>query len=242
MPRVPRPVVPGQPLHLIQRGNNRAASFVGIADFQRYKQILREASDRTGCAIHAYVLMTNHVHLLVTPDCEKGPARMMQSVGRRYVRYFNDRYARTGTLWEGRYRSAVVDSQHYFLACSRYIELNPARAGIVAQPAEYPWSSFRCSAHGRADALITPHPLYLALGANPTRRQGSYRALFVGREDVEAVDAIRRATNAGTTLGSARYRAELEMALQRRLTRALHGGDRRSASFRATSVSTTLTP
>jgi putative transposase len=169
---------------------------------------------------------------------------MMQAVGRRYVRYFNDCHTRTGTLWEGRYRSALVDSQHYFFACTRYIELNPGRAGIVARPGDYRWSSFRCNAHGHADALVTPHTAYLALASCPRDRQAAYRAMFAGRQDVEAVEVIRRATNAGTTMGSARHRAELEAALQRRLTRVTHGGDRRSPSFRGSAGpdSTTLTP
>ncbi len=227
----------GQPLHITQRGNNRGRSFADAHDFRRFRQVLHEASVGAGCAIHAYVLMSNHVHLLVTPVSDRGPAQMMQAVGRRYVRYFNDRHARTGTLWEGRFRSSLIDSQLYFLTCSRYIERNPVRAGIVAGPGDYAWSSFGCNAHGHADPLITPHSLYMALGATPAERQASYRAMFAGREETEAADAIRRATKAGTALGSARYRAALEMTLQRRVTRMTHGGDRRSASFHSPSGS-----
>jgi len=237
MPRVPRPVIPGHPLHLIQRGNNRVTSFVDADDYWYYKRVLRESSVREGCAVHAYVLMTNHVHLLVTPDSVRGPARMMQAIGRRYVRYFNDRYSRTGTLWEGRYRSTIVDSLHYFFAYMRYVELNPIRAGVVTQPGTYRWSSFRHNAHGDVDALITPHPLYLALGSGSSGRQATYRSMFAKHLDMEAVNIIRRATNAGEVLGTTPFLQELEALLQRRLKQLPHGGDRRSHSFRATAGS-----
>lgn len=244
MPRTPRPIVPGQPLHVVQRGNNRVAAFVAIQDFVHYTRVLREASEDAGCAIHAYVLMSNHVHLLVTPDSASGPSRMMQSVGRRYVRYFNDRHRRTGTLWEGRFRSTLVDSERYLLACSRYIELNPVRTGMVHRPGDYRWSSFRCNAHGEIDALITPHGVYRSLGARVADRRAGYRALFAEPLDAGSLDAIRDATTAGTVLGGARFRAKLELELERRLTRIPHGGDRRSASFsrRGHRRSTTLTP
>jgi len=228
---MPRPIVPGQPLHLIQRGNNRTASFVDRDDFARYLRVLRDASKRAGCAIHAYVLMTNHGHMLVTPEHEHAPARMMQSIGGWYVRYFNRRHRRTGTLWEGRFRSTLVDSERYFLACSRYIELNPVRAGIVADAATYRWSSFRCNASGGYDPLITPHPAYRALGRNSAARQEAYRALCATPLDADLVEAIRRAARTGTVLGSARCRTELELALKRPLTRLPHGGARRGDAF-----------
>ena len=204
MPRTPRPIVPGQPLHLIQRGNNRTASFHDRHDFAFYLRVLHDVSRRAGCAIHAYVLMTNHVHLLVTPETEGGPARMMQGVGRRYVRYFNERRGRTGTLWEGRYRSTLVDSDRYFLACSRYIELNPVRAGIVADPAAYGWSSFRRNAMGRDDRVITPHATYRALGSCAAERCAAYRALFDAPLGSDTLDAIRGAAKTGAVLGTAR--------------------------------------
>lgn len=203
MPRAPRTVTAGQPLHLIQRGNNRSACFIDDRDRAFYLRSLRDASTRTGCAIHAYVLMTNHVHLVVTPADAMSTARLMQAVGRRYVRHFNDRYDRTGTLWEGRYRSMPIDSERYFLACSRYVELNPVRAGLVRQPASYPWSSFRCNANGNTDPIVTPHAVYEALGALAAVRQASYRALFTTTLDADVVDAIRRATSAGLALGTA---------------------------------------
>jgi putative transposase len=233
MARSPRLVIPGQPLHMIQRGNNRSMSFVATDDYLYYKTALRQASKRARCAIHAYVLMSNHVHLLVTPEDDGGPSRMMQAVGRRYVRYFNDRYARTGTLWEGRFRSALIDSHRYFFACSRYIETNPVRARITKLPALYPWSSFRYNANGEPDSLLTPHALYAGLGARAEERRGAYRALFDGNPGAEALDVIRHATNAGAVLGTERFRAQIEEALHRRLERLPHGGDRRSPVFQS---------
>lgn len=242
MPRIPRAVFAGHPLHLIQRGNNRAPTFVDAHDYMRYRNVLREASARAGCEIHAYALMTNHVHLLVTPDHERGPAYMMQSVGRRYVRYFNDRFQRTGTLWEGRYRSTLIDSDRYFFACSRYVELNPVRAGMVPHPGAYRWSSFRCNADGEPDDLVTPHRLYRELGVEAVHREAAYRGMFAAEADVGAVDSIRRATNSGHVLGSARFRQDLETKAQRPLRWMTHGGDRRSKLSPPQPISTTLTP
>jgi putative transposase len=225
MARRPRHVVPGQPLHVIQRGNNRAISFVSADDFANYRRILGEASRRARCAIHAYVLMTNHVHLLTTPEDEDGPASMMQMLGRRYVRYFNVRQARTGTLWEGRFRSAPIDSERYFFACSRYIEMNPVRAAISDEPSKYRWSSFRCNAYGAADALVTPHDSYGALGGEAAARQRAYRAMFELSLEPELIDDIRRATKSGTTIGVTPDRVELAVALQRQVLQP-GGGDR----------------
>ena len=234
MARAPRLVIPGQPLHLIQRGNNRSVSFFADEDYQFYCDTLLQASRRFGCAIHAYVLMTNHVHLLLTPDDDLASARMMQAVGRRYVRYVNDRYRRTGTLWEGRYKSSIVDSERYLLVCSRYIELNPIRAEMVADPSQYRWSSYRHNAYGESDELITSHPLYHALGRDALDQQSAYRALFSAHLDTQTLEAIRDATNNSTVLGNERFREQIEAALKRRLTRLNHGGDRRSEAFRAT--------
>lgn len=186
-------------MHLIQRGNNRTAVFVDRADRERYLRVLRDASRHAGCAIHAYVLMTNHVHLLATPDGTRSPARMMQAVGRRYVRYFNERHGRTGTLWEGRYRSRLIDSEQYLLACSRYIELNPVRAGLAAVPAAYRWSSFRHNGEGAPDQVITTHAVYRALGTSWAERRSAYRALFGIPLDADSIDAIRHTSNAEST-------------------------------------------
>jgi putative transposase len=178
MARLGRYFLPDQPLHVIQRGNNRAPIFFHDEDYARYRRWLGEAAARYGCAVHAYLLMTNHVHLLVTPQADGSLPGAMQSLGRRYVRYVNATYRRTGTLWEGRYRAAPIDSEAYFLACARYIEANPVRAGMVAHPSDYGWSSWGAHALGRADPLVTDHPIYRALGRSaraPTARSSSRR-------------------------------------------------------------------
>lgn len=240
MARLPRPIVPGQPLHIVQRGNNRTLTFAHSEDFGYYLRVLGDASSDFGCSIHAYALMSNHVHLLVTPRDDRAAARMMQAIGRRYVRYFNQGHGRTGTLWEGRFRSTVIDSERYFLACSRYVELNPVRAGIVREPAAYRWSSYRCNARGEPDALITPHPVYVALAATPA---DAYCALFADELGADMVDAIRRASRSGAALGD-EPSGRAEGPLRRLPQRAPHGGDRRSATFNRAGrpFSTTLTP
>ena len=201
MPRPLRCVLPGHTLHVIQRGNNRGPCFVDDEDRLHYLAALRRASDRVRCAIHAYVLMSNHTHLLVTAEDTSAAARMMQSMGPAYVRYFNRRHGRTGTLWEGRYRSGLIDSEQYFLQCSRYIEMNPVRAGIVNEPGAYRWSSFKSNAQGQFDVLLRRHPVYLALGRENATRREAYRALFETSLDWTMLDAIRRATNKGVALG-----------------------------------------
>jgi putative transposase len=217
MARLGRYFLPGQPLHVIQRGNNRQAIFHDDDDYQTYRGWLGEAARECGCAVHAYVLMTNHVHLLVTPEDETSLPRTMQILGRRYVRYFNRLSRRSGTLWEGRYRAAPIDSEAYFLACSRYIELNPVRAKMAAHPRDYPWSSYRAHAYGREDALLSPHRLYRALGRSVAERQKSYRALFRTPLERDFVDALRAATQGGWALGGERFTAEIAKALRRRV-------------------------
>jgi putative transposase len=230
MPRPPRVVLPDHTLHLIQRGNNRAACFVDDWDRKRYLAALLQVSERTRCTVHAYVLMTNHTHLLVTAGDVGAPARMMQALGTKYVRYFNERHGRTGTLWEGRYRSSLIDSERYFLQCSRYIEMNPVRAGLVNSPADYHWSSFRSNAEGRPDPLVRLHPVYLALGRSVLTRREAYCAIFEIPLAPPELDAIRRATNQGLVLGFDDRRSELERRLGHRLSRSTHGGDRRSGA------------
>ncbi|WP_372720524.1 transposase [Immundisolibacter sp.] len=232
MARWPRIVVPGQPLHIIQRGNNRQPCFFADDDYHFYLASLKDAADRFGCRIHAYVLMTNHVHLLLTPDSVKAPSLTLQSVGRHYVRYVNTVYQRSGTLWEGRYKSTLIDSERYLLTCSRYIELNPLRARMVEDPGAYRWSSYRFNADGFPDALVLLHPLYERLGDDPASRRAAYRALFSTPVDDRELDTIRDATQTGTVLGHDRFRGEIENALQRRLHRQPHGGDRKSERFR----------
>ena len=178
MARLPRFCLPGQPQHVIQRGNNRDIIFVDNSDYRFYLEKLYDGCVRFGCKLHAYVLMTNHTHLLLTPITEKAIGQTMQSLGRYYVQYFNYRYQRTGTLWEGRYKSTLIDAEDYLLTCYRYIELNPVRAGMVEHPRDYRWSSYRCNALGVHDPLITEHALYGQLGCNAGERQGAYRELL----------------------------------------------------------------
>ncbi len=174
MARLPRLTVPGYPHHIIQRGNNRQAIFASDADYETLLSLLHEHAQKASVAIHAYVLMTNHLHLLATPDTAEGIPSMMQAIGRRYVRYFNQRQSRTGTLWEGRYRSTLIEAERYLLACMVYIDLNPVRAGMVAQPSDYRWSSHRHFVGLRNDRLITPHPLLWSLGNTPFARDAAY--------------------------------------------------------------------
>jgi putative transposase len=214
--RLGRYHLPDQPLHVIQRGNNREPVFFAADDYRRYLGWLGEAAAEHGVALHAYVLMTNHVHLLATPAEAQGLSRMMQSLGRRYVRSVNGLYGRTGTLWEGRYRAAPIEAAAHLLACMRYIELNPVRAHMVRKPRNYPWSSHRANAEGAADPLLTTHALYRALGALPEQRAASYRALFGEVLPEDFHDALRHATNGGWALGSARWRAKVERTARRR--------------------------
>jgi putative transposase len=232
MPRLPRPIVPGQPLHITQRGNNRTQTFVDERDYRCYLDLLQLTRKRHGCEIHSYALMRNHVHLLITPEAPTSAARMMQELGGWYVPYFNRRHARTGTLWEGRFRSTLIDTERYFLACSRYIELNPVRAGVVDDPAVFQWSSFRANALGESNHLLTPHSTYRALGVRSAERQAAYRALFDAPLDPRVVDAFRRCTKRGIPLGGSRWTEHMEAVLQRTLTRLSHGGSRRAPVIR----------
>lgn len=202
--------------HVIQRGNNRQACFYAAADYAAYAHWLQEFAVDCEVAIHAWVFMDNHVHLLATPQRDNDIAGMMQRLGRCYVRYFNHRYGRSGTLWEGRYRSCLVDSEHYLLACYRYIELNPVRAGIVASPAEYHWSSYRANALGIESRLRTPHPEYIALD-DAASRTAAYRAMFPAELDEEVLADIRAATHRGVALGSRGFVEDMERATGTRL-------------------------
>jgi putative transposase len=215
MARLPRLELAGVPLHVIQRGNNRASCFVSDGDRHLYLTYLADASVRHECTIHAYVLMPNHVHLLVTPMAPGCVAAMMQDVGRRYVRVFNDSHARTGTLWEGRYKAAMIDSERYFVACQRYVELNPVRAGLITDPAQYRWSSYRHYALGAANPLVTAHELIVRLAIDDTMRREAYCALFAQPLDAGLIDEIRVATNKGRVLGSEAFIAQVEAALGR---------------------------
>jgi putative transposase len=217
MARLGRYFLPDQPLHVIQRGNNRQAIFFGDGDYAQFRTFLAEAADAYVCAIHAYVMMTNHFHLLITPNRATSVPRMMQSLGRRYVRRVNEVYQRTGTLWEGRYRAAPIDSEFYFLACCRYIELNPVRARMTATPADYPWSSYQAHAHGAADPLVRKHGLYQRLGRTDVERASAYRELFDNALDPDFVEALRKATNGGWALGREAFMTQIAEALKRRV-------------------------
>jgi putative transposase len=209
MARQPRFFVAGETQHVIQRGNNRAPIFAGEQDYRFFFDCLMKACGVHGLLVHAYVLMTNHLHLLATPAHELSLPKALQSVGRRYVQFFNGRYQRTGTLWEGRYRASVVDGEPYLLTCMRYIEMNPVRAGIVERPADYPWSSHRSNARGVHDPLVTAHELYYRLGRSVLERQGAYRDLFRLQLSTSDVQTIREATNKNWALGDERYKRRI---------------------------------
>lgn len=232
MARLPRIIVPGQALHIIQRGNNRQPCFFAEDDYRFYLDCLNDAATRYGAQVHAYVLMTNHVHLLLTPGFDSTPSMLLQSVGRRYVRYINHAYRRTGTLWEGRYKSTLIDSDRYLLTCSRYIELNPVRARMAARPDDYPWSSFRSNVGATIEPLISPHPLYLALGNSSAARGLAYRGLFERHLESHEIRVIRESTETGAVLGNDRFKESVEAVLNRRVARGSHGGDRKSEAFR----------
>jgi putative transposase len=218
MARRKRYFLKNQPLHVIQRGNNRQAIFFEPEDYRQYLEWLGEAAHEYGLAIHAYVLMTNHVHLLAAPADGESLPRTMQSLGRRYVRYVNRGHRRTGTLWEGRYRAAPVDSGAYFFDCCRYIELNPVRARLAARAADWRWSSYRAHAQGAADEILSEHRLYRALGRTAAERQREYRLRFRMPTDDEFVAELRQATNGGWPVGSDRFKREIARALKCRVT------------------------
>jgi len=229
MPRKLRFYLPGIPAHIIQRGNNRQAVFFCDEDCCAYLGWLKSGARTHGCAIHAYVLMTNHVHLLVTPQQRDSISRLMQYVGRHYVTYINHHYGRSGSLWEGRHKGCVIAQDGYFLACGRYIELNPVRAGMVMHPGEYRWSSFRGNALGEADGLLAQHDVYRALGRSASERQHTYRALFRTALDPEQIHDIRATVQTGTPLGNDRFREQIEQALGCKVGQARRGKPSRDA-------------
>jgi putative transposase len=215
MPRKPRFTLSGVPQHVIQRGNNREPCFLAEPDYRRYLEDLAGSAEKSACHIHAYVLMTNHVHLLLTPMREQGIGEMMQALGRRYVYYINKTYRRTGTLWEGRYKASLVDSDAYLLTCMRYIELNPVRAEMVNHAGEYQWSSYGANAQGRTDPLLTPHPLYTTLGATVADRQHAYRELFRYHLDHDLLHEIREALNHELVLGRSYFKDKVAAMTER---------------------------
>ena len=223
MPRRARLSLPGIPWHIIQRGNNRAVCFHSEDDYLFYLHWLGEYARKFGCAIHAYVLMTNHVHLLLTPERAESAASMMKNLGQRYVQYINRTYQRSGTLWEGRFRSCLTQSEDYVLACHRYIELNPVRAGMVTKPQDYRWSSYPANGLGKPNALLTRHSQCAALGNTETERREAYRALFRAEVDEALTEEIRAATNGNLALGNPQFQMQIAQALGRRVTRGVAG-------------------
>ncbi len=223
MARLHRIAPLGIPQHIIQRGNNRQVCFASEQDLALYASMLEEYSRQYSVAVHAWVFMTNHVHLLVTPHETSGISNMMQAVGRRYVRYFNREYQRSGTLWEGRYKSSLVQSDKCLLQCQRYIELNPVRAGMVSDPADYVWSSYQCHALGKEIKMSTPHEEYLRLGTADSTRQSVYRSLFAAHVDEVLLNDIRQAVNKGLTLGNDKFKDEIESLYGRRVKPARMG-------------------
>ena len=223
MARLPRLTVTGYPHHVILRGNNRQDIFRSAADYQLMLDLLFEHSRAQQVELHAYVLMTNHLHLLLTPKQEQGLPKMMQAVGRTYVRRFNQTYARTGTLWEGRYRSTLIQTERYLMACMVYIDLNPVRAGMVGQAADYPWSSHRHYAGLRQDNGLTPHALYWELGNTPFAREAAYAELVQAGVTSDQQGALTDATLSGWALGDDAFRTQLQGETTRRLSKSKAG-------------------
>ena len=231
--RKPRIYVEGCAQHLIQRGNNRSVCFFQEADYAFYIKTLKDCSKKYGVAIHSFVLMTNHVHLLVTPAGKQSISKMMQALGRNYVRYINLTYRRTGTLWEGRFKSSLVASDRYFLVVSRYIELNPVRAKMVKSPGEYPWSSFRHNAMGIKTNLVTEHLCYQSLGTTPAARLVNYKSLFRDEIPLDLLEDIRLCSQKEWVIGSDKFRRQIEDACGRAVHNMTWGGDRKSSDYRA---------
>lgn len=218
MARLTRVSPKGIPQHIVQRGNNRQVCFGSNEDMMAYLNWLKEYSKKSKVDIHAWVLMTNHVHILCTPQEEGAVSKMMQSLGRMYVRYYNYRYKRSGTLWEGRFKSSLIESEQYLLELYRYIELNPVRANMIEEPSEYSWSSYNCNAHGIETELQTAHELYLRLGKTKEDRLRNYRALFDAHVDTEILKEIRSSINKGLSLGNERFTSEIESLTSKRIS------------------------
>lgn len=235
MARLPRLSLPGYPHHVIQRGNNRQIIFTSAADYQVLLDLLYTNARKFDIAIHAYVLMTNHFHLLATPATDKALPQMMQAVGRSYVRYFNDLHARSGTLWDGRYRSTVIQADRYLLACMAYIDLNPLRAGMVAQAKDYPWSSHGHYAGLRLDKLITPHALFWSLGNTPFSREAAYCELVQTGVNTEQQMALTTSVLSGWALGEDSFVADLQKKTDRRVH--IHQAGRPKAKSKSLSQS-----
>ena len=226
MPRTARSRCPGIPLHIVQRGVDRSAVFFTVENRRVYLTYLEEFAATFDCEVHAFVLMTNHVHLLATPHRPECMSLIMKGLNQCYVQYVNRSRRRTGGLWEGRYHASFVASDEYFLACHRYIELNPVRAGMVRHPGAYRWSSYRVNAEGMESTLIRPHALYVTLGADERARRAAYRRLFDLQLEDWRIDEFRKRTNAGHAIGTEAFVAALEHQTGRRLSPGPRGRPR----------------
>jgi putative transposase len=210
MPRKKRFYQPNVPVHVFQRGHNSEPVFLEDKDYLGYLRFLKASSDALGCLVHAYVLMTNHVHLLVTPKTADSISLLFQNIGRQFVPYINKTYRRRGSLWEGRHKGNILESEAYLLICMRYIEMNPVRAGMVEYPAQYRWSSYAANALGVDNAIIKPHEVYLTLGKTLEERQTTYRELFETAIHSDELDLIRSSLHSGTPIGSNRFKQKIE--------------------------------
>ena len=213
MPRKPRFYLPGVPAHVMQRGHNRSAIFFDDEDYFEYLRILKSMAEKYQCLIHAYVLMTNHVHLLVTPFSENSISHLFQGLGRQYVTYINKTYGLSGSLWEGRHKGNLIDTDVYFLTCMRYIELNPVRANMCVVPGEYRWSSYAANALGEPGCILTPHEEYMHLGKNIALRQKAYHGLFKESLDAKIIDDLRKGAQSGTPVGYKKFTRNIEHLL-----------------------------
>ena len=232
MPLLKRFLVAGIPQHVVQRGIDRQAVFFDSSDYEHYLELVFASAESYQLSVHAYCLMTNHIHLLVTPHEKAALPRMMQRLGSNYVRFINQRYRRSGTLWDGRYRASLVESDDYFLTCQRYIELNPLRAKMVVSPDEYPWSSYHRNALGAEDRRVTPHEVYLELGGDESVRRAAYRSLFSGALGDEELSAIRSALEHNHVLGSERFRRQVEIMLAHKVGTGRVGRPRKAEPAR----------
>lgn len=223
MPRKRRFYLPGVPAHIVQRGHSRNPVFFESEDYHAYLGWLQEASERYDCKIHAYVLMTNHIHILATPEEKNGISLMMQYVGRYYVPYINYTYGSSGSIWEGRYKSNIIHDEAYLLTCMRYIELNPVRADMVKSPGAYRWSSYQVNAQGKDNDIINCHPLYKSLGKTKAQRQDAYKSLFKAHIDEKQLGVIRTSWQTGTPLGNNYFKQKVEAKLKCKVGQARRG-------------------
>jgi putative transposase len=223
MPRQPRYFIANMPQHVVQRGVDRQAVFFRAQDYELYRETLRTAAGRYDCSIHAYVLMTNHTHLVITPGTPRSLPLLMQAIGRNYVQKLNRYYDRTGTLWQSRYKASLIQDEVYLLACYRYIELNPVRAGIARLPGDYPYSSYHHNATGKPDRLLKEHAVYLSLATTREKRLAAYRALFANEFAPELLERVRDTTNACRILGDDKFKDQIEAMLGRPVRRRKSG-------------------